>query len=192
MNQAPHTMDLLCHLVGPPATVWGWTRTLYHAMECEDTAQAMLEYPNGAPGYFATSTTEAGGQGRLQIVGDRAALEISGNQLTISRFTPSSSEHRIAATDMFSAPQVETEVLTLSGDGGGHLAVHRDLQAAIAMGTRPRSDGREGLLSLEMANAIILSSYTQQPVTLPVDRAAYTALLSVLRAAAEAAVHDHV
>ena len=23
MNQAPHTLDLLCHLAGPPTTVWG-------------------------------------------------------------------------------------------------------------------------------------------------------------------------
>jgi predicted dehydrogenase len=182
MNQAPHTMDLLCHLVGPPAKVWGWTRTLCHAMECEDTAQAMLEYPNGAPGYFETSTVEAGMQARIHIVGDRGALELSGERLTVSRFEQPLREHMETSTEMFSAPPVHAETLTIPGDGGGHLAVYRDLHAAIVEGRRPRIDGREALMSLEMANAIILSSHTDRAVTLPLDRAAYSEVLEQLRA----------
>ena len=150
-------------------------------MECEDTAQAMLEYPNGAPGYLAISTVEAGSRGRLQIVGDRAALELVGEQLTIYRFDPSASEHRATSPEMFSAPAVRAEVIEAPGDGGGHLAVYRDLHAAIHEGRAPRIDGREGSMSLELANAIILSSFTDRPVTLPLDRAAYSELLADLR-----------
>src|SRR5262245_55063600 len=29
MNQSPHTLDLMCHLVGLPSKVWGWVRTRY-------------------------------------------------------------------------------------------------------------------------------------------------------------------
>jgi hypothetical protein len=36
-------------------------------------------------------------------------------------------------------------------------------------------------MALELANAITLSSYTDRAVTLPVDRAAYGALLAELR-----------
>ena len=183
MNQAPHTLDLLCHLAGMPAKVWGWTRTLCHAIECEDTAQAMLEYPNGAPGYLYASTIEAGVKRRMQIIGDRAALELAGEQLTIYRFAPSLSAYRATSTELFSAPGITTEAVELPpGDGGGHLAVHRDLQAAIVEQRRPRCDGREGRMSLELANAVILSSYTDQAVTVPLDRAAYTALLTDLKA----------
>ena len=60
MNQAPHTLDVLCHLAGLPSKVWGWTRTRYHSIQVEDTAQAMFEYPNGAPGYLTVSTVEVG------------------------------------------------------------------------------------------------------------------------------------
>jgi predicted dehydrogenase len=181
MNQAPHTMDILCHLAGLPKQVWGWTRTRAHAIEVEDSAQAMFEYPNGAPGYLQISTVEAGAEQRTDIIGDRGSLSISGSQLTITRFEPALREHMAESQEMFSSPKVHTETIDLPGDAGGHLAVYRDLVAAITEGRRPRVDGREGLMSLELANAIILSSHTGQPVTLPVDRAAYSALLAGLR-----------
>jgi predicted dehydrogenase len=181
MNQAPHTLDLLCHLAGLPAKVWGWTRTVVHAIETEDTAQAMLEYTNGASGYLNINTVEAGLQRRLQIVGDRMAIELVGDQLTIYRFRPALSEYRATSPEMFGSPDVEAETIAMPGDGGGHLAVYRDLHAAIVEGRQPRCDGREGRMSLELASAIILSSYRDRAVTLPLDRAAYSELLAELR-----------
>lgn len=182
MNQAPHTLDLLCYLGGLPSKVWGWTRTLYQAMECEDSAQAMLEYPNGAPGYFQTSTVEASRRAQLQIVGDRGSIEIVGDQLTIQRFEPSASEHRVASTEMFSSPKIQTETLTLPGDNGGHLAVYQDLQNALREGRQPRTNGLEARMSLELANGILLSSCLDRAVTLPINRSDYAELLEDLRA----------
>jgi predicted dehydrogenase len=182
MNQAPHTLDLLCTLVGLPHKVWGWTRTIVHAIEVEDTAQAMLEYRNGAPGYLNINTVEHGLKQRIDIIGDRAALEWVGNKLTIHRFKESLSDFRASSSAMFSAPEVVSEEISLPpGDGGGHLAVYRDLQEAIATGRTPRTDGRSALMALELANAITLSSYTDRAVTLPVDRAAYGTLLAKLQ-----------
>jgi UDP-N-acetyl-2-amino-2-deoxyglucuronate dehydrogenase len=182
LNQAPHALDILCHLAGLPVKVWGWTRTRYHAIEVEDTAQAMLEYPNGAPGYLTVSTVEMGVKPRLQIVGERGTLELSGNQLTIHRLTPSSREHLHTSTEMFGTPAVTSETLDLEDTSGGERAVYRDLVAAIREGRPPRADGREGRMSLELANAITLSSHAGQPVTLPLDRPAYDALLADLQA----------
>jgi len=156
------------------------TRTVVHAIETEDTAQAMLEYAGGASGYLNINTVEAG-QRRLQIVGDRAAVELAGSQVTIHRFRPGLSEYRATSTELYASPEVETEVIEAPGDGGGHLAIHRDLQAAIAEGRQPGCNGREGRMSLELASAIILSSHRDRPVTLPLDRADYSALLAELR-----------
>jgi predicted dehydrogenase len=182
MNQAPHTLDILCHLVGPPAKVWGWTRTRAHAIEVEDSAQAMLEYPNGAPGYLHVSTVEAGSRRRLQIVGDRGALEIADSGLTLTRFEQPLSEFRESSAELFAAPGTTTETIEIpSGDGGGHLAVYRDLHAAIVEGRAPLTDGREGRMSQELAKAITLSSYTERLVALPLDRGAYSELLAELR-----------
>lgn len=183
MNQAPHTLDLLGHLAGMPQKVWGWTRTLGHPTECEDTAQAMLEYPSGIPGYLHINTIEAGTRQRLQIVGDRAALDLSGDQLTVTRFAEPLSIYRATNPNFFDVPGMTSETPMLpEGDGGGHLAVHRDLFEAITEGRAPRCDGREARMSLELANAVIFSSFEERAVTLPLDRAAYGALLAELRA----------
>ena len=182
MNQAPHTLDLLCHLAGQPVKVWGVTRTLAHAIETEDSAQAMLEYANGAPGYLSINTVEHGLRKRTELVGDRAAIELVGDELRVVRFDQPLSQFRAESPEMFSAPKTSAEVVELPpGDGGGHVAVHRDLQEAIVHGRRPRADGREALMSLELANALILSSYSEKAVSLPVDRRAYSSLLERLQ-----------
>jgi predicted dehydrogenase len=179
MNQSSHTLDLMCYLVGMPNKVWGWVRTRYQAMECEDTAQAMLEYPNGAPGYFTASTAEAGGQRRVEIIGERASVLMVGDQVTVQRFAPPLRDFIEHDPNFFSSPAITTETLDLAADDtqGNHYAIYRDLESAIALGRDPRCNGREARMSLELANAIILSSFTDQPVRLPVDRAAYHNLL---------------
>jgi UDP-N-acetyl-2-amino-2-deoxyglucuronate dehydrogenase len=181
MNQGPHGLDLLCYLAGSPSRVWGWTRTRAHAITVEDTAQAMLEFPNGAPGYIYFSTVEAGSPRTLQIIGDKAAIEIQGPKLTIQRFSESLSSFRQSSTNMFSAPSSETETFDFSQEGTGHLAVYEDLQNAIRTGGQPLAHGREASKSLELANAIVLSSNLNQAVDLPMDRSAYSALLAELR-----------
>lgn len=182
LNQAPHTLDVLCHLAGLPSKVWGWTRTRYHSIEVEDTAQAMFQYPNGAPGYLTVSTVEVGVQPRLQVVGENGAIELSGNQLTVHRNTPSSLEYMQTSEAMFGKPETTSEIQDIPDTSGAHLAVYRDFVAAIREGRQPRSDGRQGIMSLELANAITLSSFTDRAVTLPVDRAAYSELLADLQA----------
>jgi UDP-N-acetyl-2-amino-2-deoxyglucuronate dehydrogenase len=185
MNQAPHTLDLMCHLAGSPARVMGWVRTFKHAIEVEDSAQAMFEFPNGALGVFQANTVDAGGAQRLEITGDKASLALTGDALTITRFAPSHSEHRAHATEMFSAPTQTHEQLALpSGPfGDGHLALYADLHAAVLDNRPPRVDGREGARSLELANAIVLSSHLNRPVELPLKREAYSALLQSKRLA---------
>ncbi len=183
MNQGPHGLDMLCYLAGLPKRVWGWTRTRAHAIEVEDTAQAMLEFENGAPGYLYFSTVEAGAPRQLQIVGDRASIELQGTQLTIRRFDQPLSEFLATSKEMFAAPKSQVETPTLPTEGGGHLAVYLDLQEAIRTGRPPLVHGSEGRQSLELANAITLSSHLGQPVDLPIDRAAYHELLVRLQTA---------
>ena len=182
MNQAPHTLDFVCHLAGLPAKVWGWTRTRFHKMECEDSAQAMFEYPNGAPGYLTVSTVEAGVETRLQLIGERGGLEIAGNKVFRYRFEQPLIEFMRTSPTTWEGPKVEKEEVTLpAGSGGNHEDVYRDLFAAIREGRPHRASGREALMSLELANAIVLSSHSDRAVKLPVDRAAYGTLLAGLK-----------
>ncbi|HWG85253.1 MAG TPA: Gfo/Idh/MocA family oxidoreductase, partial [Deinococcales bacterium] len=182
LNQAPHTLDLLVHLAGMPVRAWGWTRTRRHRIEVEDSAMAMLEFANGAPGSFSTSTVEAGSPRRLEVVGERGSLELVGDRLTVRSFAVPLDEFSAGSPEPFAEPPASGESLDLPGDGGGHLAVHRDLLESIASGRPPRCDGAAALGSLELANAIALSSHLEAPVPLPLDRAAYAAFLAGKRA----------
>lgn len=182
MNQAPHTLDLLCHLAGPPATVWGVAQRRAQPMEAEDTATALLSYDRGAVGTLAVSTLEPGVQ-RIELVGDRGRIEIVGESISFERFEPPISEHLTSATEMFAAPERVLEAVELTAGRGDHLDVHEDFAAAVREGRDPRVPARDALCSLELANAIVLSTHEERAVPLPVDRDAYAALLARLRGA---------
>lgn len=182
LNQAPHTLDLLCYLAGRPTRVWGVARTLQHTIETEDTAHAMLEFAGGAPGYLFVTTAEAGAQ-YLEVVGDRAALRLSQGTLTVTRFQPAQRTFLRESPTSFDAPTTSVEELRPETAGPiGHLAVYYDLLAAIAEGRPPRCDAAGARDSLELANALRLSSHLGRAVELPIDRATYDALLAELRA----------
>jgi UDP-N-acetyl-2-amino-2-deoxyglucuronate dehydrogenase len=180
MNQAPHTLDLLCHLAGPPVTVWGVAQRRAQPMEAEDTATALLLYEGGAVGTVAVSTLEPGVQ-RIELVGDRARIEIVGEWIIFERFEPPISEHLTNATEMFAEPERVAEAVELPPGRGDHQDVHADFAAAVREGREPRVPARDALCSLELANAIVLSTHEERAVPLPVDRDAYAALLGQLR-----------
>lgn len=182
MNQAPHSLDLLCHLVGMPKRVVAWNRTLRHRIQVEDTSMAMLEWENGALGTLFFSTAEAGPR-RIEIVGTGGILTIhEDGTLRFQRYEPELREHIAHSPERFAAPAIVEEAVPLGHGLGKHSEVYQDFHRAILAGTPVRADGVEGRMSLELANAIIYSSYTGAPVELPLDRAGYAALLAELQA----------
>ena len=182
MNQAPHSLDLLCHLVGMPKRVVAWNRTLRHSIQVEDTSMAMLEWENGALGTLFFSTAEAGPR-RIEIVGTGGILTIhEDGTLRFQRYEPELREHIAHSPERFAAPAIVEEAVPLGKGLGKHSEVYQDFHRAILEGTPVRADGVEGRMSLELANAIIYSSYTGAPVELPLDRAGYAALLAELQA----------
>jgi UDP-N-acetyl-2-amino-2-deoxyglucuronate dehydrogenase len=182
LNQAPHGLDLLCHLAGLPKTVFAWTKTLRHAIETEDTVLAMVEYGNGAVGTIYFSTTEAGPR-RMELVGTKGRLRIAEDgTIEFTRFYPDLLEHIATNPGMYDAPDMEVVEVELGEGGGNHRDVYRDLHEAIVCGTPLMADARQARMSLELANAMILSGHTLLPVQLPLDREAYSELLAELRA----------
>ena len=91
------------------------------------------------------------------------------------------SEHLGTAPGMFDAPDRVSESVELPAGRGDHVDIHADFAAAVRTGCVPRVPAHDALWSLEVANAIVLSTHTGEVVTLPVDRDAYAALLADLR-----------
>lgn len=66
-----------------------------------------------------------------------------------------------------------------------HAAVYADLVAALDEGRPPRCGADEARRTLELANAIALSSWTNGSFELPLDRNAYEAALARLMGEAQ-------
>jgi predicted dehydrogenase len=152
-----------------------------HEIEVEDHAEAVLEYANGAGGYFYASTCEVGHR-VIEIVGDKGKLRIAGRGLEFWRYEPSISEFNRTNTEMWGSPKSEKVELELEQGEHGHPAILRNFARAILEDEPLMAPGEAGLLSLELANAIILSSHKGQAVELPIDRAEYGELMESLRA----------
>ena len=183
MNQAPHNLDLLCHFLGSPSRVIAWARTTLHDIETEDTIQAMLEWPDGGLGSLHISTAEAGRPERMEIVGTKGVVQLGGGKVSFERFSQPLEDFLAEDADPFGEPELETTLLELGEGTGDHVAVYRNLNDAVQNGAPLMCDGVEGRMSLELANAMLLSSYLERAVTLPLDRAAYLNFLEERKAA---------
>jgi predicted dehydrogenase len=182
-NQASHNLDVLCHLVGSPARVFAWTRRLLHKqIETEDTVQAMLEWSNGALGALHISTAEADDDERLKIVGTRGLLEISHGILTAQTLAVDMTDYALNADDPYAKPERYPYNVTLEPGKADFTAVYRNFHAAILHGSPLSCDGISARMELELANAIIYSSYKHQEIELPLDRQGYAHLLKALQA----------
>lgn len=182
LNQAPHNLDLISHLMGLPERVVAWTRTTLHDIETEDTAQAMLEWPDGALGSFHISTAEAGRPERLEIVGTAGHVQLVGQELRAFRLEQDLRTFMQEAEHPFASPTSQPAEVEPETGSGDHTAVYQNLHDAILKGVPLAADGAAGRMSLELANAMIFSSFTQREVELPLDRERYAALLADLRA----------
>jgi predicted dehydrogenase len=180
MNQAAHNLDLICHLAGQPSRVLAWNRTTLHAIETEDTCEALLEWSNGALGTLYVTTAQVGEPERLEIVGTRGTLEIWRGRLN---FLESEADLRAFVADNedpFAAPDLRPCDVELPAGAGDHAAVYASFLQAIQGRAELACDGAQGRQSLELANALIASSQRGQPVDLPLDRSAYRQLLEQL------------
>ncbi len=184
MNQAPHDLDLLCSLFGMPVRVHGWTHCLLHDIATEDTAQAMLAWPNGLLGTVFVSTAVAG-QSRIDIVGTAGSLCLAGSaSQTATTYAPLTIEMRefVASTISQPLPILHPVTLTEVAREGKHLDVYRSLVQAIEQGQGgPLAAGEQARMSLELANALLLSAQTHATVALPVDRERYAQMLQKLQ-----------
>jgi predicted dehydrogenase len=184
MNQSPHTLDVLCHLAGQPSRVAAWNRTLYHRIETEDTSLSLLEWPNGAVGTLLVSTAQAGEAERLEIAGTRGVLQLSRAGLQFWESRVDLRDFLAESPEPFAKPpleQVSVEADRVEGSGD-HVAIYANFVDAIQHGTPLVADGAQARMSLELANALILSSAKGKAVDLPVDRGEYKTLLADLRA----------
>jgi len=175
LNQCPHNLDLLQWLCGMPIRMLAFCRLgKYHNIEVEDDVTAYFQYPNGATGVFITTTGEAPGTNRLEIAGDRGKVVLESGKITFTRTEVPVAQFSRTSTAMFSRPDVwQIDIPIPAGNGPQHAGITQNFVDAILDGTPLIAQAEEGINSLELANAMLYSSFQGRTVDLPLDAAGY-------------------
>jgi predicted dehydrogenase len=192
VNQCIHNLDIFQWLCGMPVAVRAHCHFgKYHDIEVEDEATAYFEYANGATGVFVGSTGEAPGINRFDVVGDRGTLSFDGERLLLTENDVPASAYNRDTRDMFGMPASTTRDITPDRAGNQHAQVLGNFTAAILRGEALVAPAEDGLDSLALANAMVLSTWENDTVALPMDSGHYQRALeerlatSVLRAKAD-------
>lgn len=183
LNQCPHNLDLFQWIFGMPSRVRGFCQFgRYHDIEVEDDVTAYFEYPDGMTGVFITSTGEAPGTNRLEVTGERGRLVVEGGKFEFLRNAVPTTEFSRRTKEKFQAPPVKPVAVRIpAGAGEQHLGILKNFTAAILRGTPLLAPAAEGLHSVELANAIIMSSVQNRTVDLPLSAAGYRKVLDGLK-----------
>ena len=181
LNQCPHNLDMLYWLCGKPSRVRGFCQIgRYHDIEVEDNVTAYLEWPNGATGAFITSTGEAPGSNRLELVGDRGKLTLENNRIQFIRNEVSMIDFCRSSKAGFTKPEVWNVDVPFDPTPGQHQEITQNFVDAILDGSALHAPAEEGIHSVELANAILYSGLEDKTIELPLDGAVYEAKLNQL------------
>ena len=169
-NQCPHNLDLWQWICGMPERVRAFCHFgKYHDIEVEDDVTAYAEYANGATGVFITSTGEAPGTNRLEISADNGKVVLEGGKITFWRTRVPSSQFLKEWPNGFGSPEVWKCEVPFRGGGEEHRGITKNWVQAIRQGTPLLASGDEGICGVELANAMMLSTWTDNWVDIPVD-----------------------
>jgi predicted dehydrogenase len=174
LNQCLHNLDILQWLLGMPACVRGFCQLgRFHQIEVEDNVTAYLEWPNQATGVFVSSTGEAPGANRFEIVGTRGTLVLDHGKLMFTRNAADMIAFSRTAKTGFSKPDATTEEIPFPNAAAPHAALLQNFVNAILAGQVLIAPGTDGIHSVELANAMVYSSLLGETLALPMNSAAW-------------------
>lgn len=174
LNQCPHNLDLMQWLFGMPASVRAFCKLgQYHKIEVEDAVTAYLDYPNGATGVFITTTGEAPGTNRLEVCGENGKIVVESGTITWIRNTVGQAKFLKTSKQSFAKPERWTIDIPCNGNGPQHIGILQNFTNAILFGEALIAPAEEGIHSVELANAMLYSSFKDTTVKLPLSAPAY-------------------
>ncbi len=179
MNQCPHNLDLFQWLFGMPDTIRGFCQFgRYHEIEVEDNVTAVLQYKSGTQATFITSTGEAPGANRLEISAEQGRLTVTdGTKIHFQRNRQPMSKFCMESSAAFAMPENWHMEIPVDQAGGQHVEIMQNFTNAILKDETLLSPAEEGIRSVELANAILLSTWTDSTIELPMSSADYERIL---------------
>lgn len=181
VNQAPHQLDLLQWLCGMPVKMEAHLKYGSHRdITVEDDVTAYFEYENGATGSFITCTHDALGTDRLEIHGDNGKIIITDSQhVTVKKLRKPEDvlNHELDFRQMLALVKGQAGEKLYDEESFScpenweqqHIDVLINFTNAILCGEELIAPGTEGIKAVEIANAMFLSDWCGEMVSLPVD-----------------------
>lgn len=171
MNQCPHQLDLLQWICGMmPSKVRAFCHFgKWHDIETEDDVTAYLEFPNGATGAFVTTTADSPGTNRFEVLCSRGKVVCEKDELQVYRLNEDLQEFLMSANAGFAQPKYTEETIKQGGNNPQHVGILNNFANAILGTESLYVDGREGLKCVELIDSMLLSSWTDKTVSLPID-----------------------
>lgn len=165
MNQASHYIDLLHWLIGPVESVMAYTATLSRKIEVEDSAVAAIRWRSGALGTLNVTmlTFPKNMEGSITVLGEKGTVRIGGvavNEIQTWNFADSRPEDADIAASNYQ---------TTSVYGLGHPLYYHNVIETLRGNAEPETDGRAGLITLELLIALYLSSRDGKRIALPLE-----------------------
>ena len=179
LNQCPHNLDLFQWFFGMPMKLTGFAQLgKYHSIEVEDEVTAYMEYENGMIGHFITSTAESPGTNRLEIIGEKGKLVVEDELLTFWENKKSMLDQIQTSPDPYKQVEfTKINVPYVHHGGPGHDIIIQNFVRSIQNGESLIVPGVDGVHQLQLGNAIMLSSFLDKPVNLPIDEEMYKNIL---------------
>ncbi len=180
INQGVHFIDIFQWIINlKPKRLMAIIGNLLHNIEVEDLASAILEFENDVQATMQFSTIDYPGYRRMVFRGDKSILIYEDGKVRVA-YTKPGIRLGIQESEIWGAPKCEWEELKIEEREHGHVAVLRDFARAILEDREPMVTGEEGIKSVEIINAIIMSGVTGKVVTFPIDREAYDKVINKL------------
>lgn len=178
VNQCIHNLDVFQWVCGMPSSLMAFCEFgKYHDIEVEDEVTAYLRYPNKATGVFVASTGEAPGVNRFDIIGDKGSLHYNQGRLSHTHNEQSTATFNRDTNDMFGMPDFSTRDITVNEQCNQHAVIMNNFVQSILDDIPLMVSAEMGLASLDLANAMLMSTWQQASIPFPLNRTSYQGLL---------------
>lgn len=170
LNQGIHQLDIWQWIFGMPKRIRAFLGFgKYHNIEVEDEAIVYMEYENKTVGLFITSTAEAPGTNRLEIIGDNGTIIFEDEKIAFWKLDIPEPEFREKEKNPYSQPTFNKYEILTEGEYLQHRGILINWVESILKGAPLIAPGEEGINALMITNASYLSSWLDSWVDLPLD-----------------------
>jgi len=188
VNQACHPLDLWIWLCGMPQAVYArCMEGAYRNITVENDVTVLARYPGGGQGVFITCSHDLLGTDRLEILCDKGKILIEGNRkATILRYAQPEGtfgelcDFRTFQAMLMRSPDTIYQKEALTAQNAfclDYVQMFENFAGFILRDEKPLVPAGDGLMQVQLANAIQLSGWTGKEVTLPCSSALYNQYL---------------